>query len=157
VIVAQPSHEVTLLAEILSSDTTMAVSLAATGVLLRPSYIYVCPAAHHVVVGPAATLTVWRGPRVRFFRPSGDWLFESAAAKFGAQTLAIVLSGSQDDGARGAVAVRNVGGRVVVQEPATCDHPQMPLAAIGTGAVNDVLVPDQIAHCVNTLLANLER
>ena len=79
--------------------------------------------------------------RVRFFRPSGDWLFESASASFGARTVAIVLSGAQDDGARGAVAVRNAGGIVIVQDPATCDYPEMPSAAITTGAVRHVLAP----------------
>ena len=153
VLVAQHIHETTLLPEILASDTTMPVLLAGHGALLRPGRVYVCPAAHHVVVNPNATLTVSSGPRVRFFRPSGDWLFESASASFGARTVAIVLSGAQDDGARGAVAVRKAGGTVIVQDPATCAYPEMPSAAITTGAVGHVLAPDQIARCVNTLMS----
>ena len=155
VVVAQHSHEKTLLPEILASDTTMPVSLAGHGALLQRGHVYVCPAAHHVVVNPNATLMVSSGPRVRFFRPSGDWLFESASASFGARTVAIVLSGAQDDGARGAVAVRNAGGIVIVQDPATCDYPEMPSAAITTGAVRHVLAPEEIAHCVNTLISRL--
>ena len=155
VVVAQHSHEKTLLPEILASDTTMPVSLAGHGALLQCGHVYVCPAAHHVVVNPNATLMVSSGPRVRFFRPSGDWLFESASASFGARTVAIVLSGAQDDGARGAVAVRNAGGIVIVQDPATCDYPEMPSAAITTGAVRHVLAPEEIAHCVNTLISRL--
>ena len=154
VVVAQHSHEKTLLPEILASNTTMPVSLAGHGALLQRGHVYVCPAAHHVVVNPNATLMVSSGPRVRFFRPSGDWLFESASASFGARTVAIVLSGAQDDGARGAVAVRNAGGIVIVQDP-TCDYPEMPSAAITTGAVRHVLAPEEFAHCVNTLISRL--
>ena len=146
VLVAQHSHETTILPEILSSDTTMPVSLAASGVLLRPGHIYVCPAAQHVVVNRNAALTVSSGPRVRFFRPSGDWLFESASATFGARIVAIVLSHAQDDGARGAVAVHKAGGTVIVQDPATCAYPEMPSAAIRAGAAGHVLAADQIAR-----------
>jgi two-component system, chemotaxis family, protein-glutamate methylesterase/glutaminase len=134
---------------------TMPVSFAAPGALLRPGHIYVCPAAHHVAVNSNATLTVSSGPRVRFFRPSGDWLFEGASASFGARTVAIVLSGGQDDGARGAVAVRKVGETVIAQDPATCPYPEMPSAAIRTGAVSHVLAADQIPRCVNTLMSRL--
>jgi two-component system, chemotaxis family, protein-glutamate methylesterase/glutaminase len=155
VIVAQHSHETTLLPEILASHTTMPVSLAGNGALLRPGHVYVCPAAHHVVVNRNSTLRVSSGPRVRFFRPSGDWLFESASASFGARTVAIVLSGAQDDGARGTVAVRKAGGTVIAQDPGTCAYPEMPSAAISAGTVDHVLAADQIAHCVNTFMSRL--
>ena len=113
------------------------------------------PAANHLTVNSNATLTVSSGPRIRFFRPSGDWLFESASASFGARTVAIVLSGGQDDGARGAVAVRKAGGTVIAQDPATCAYPDMPAAAIRAGAVSHVLAADQIGGCVNTLMSQL--
>jgi two-component system, chemotaxis family, protein-glutamate methylesterase/glutaminase len=131
--VAQHIQTVTLLPSILSAITSMPVELATSGVLLRPSRIYVCPPAHHIIVNPDVTLTISNRERLRYHRPSGDWLFESAAASFRERTLAVVLSGLMRDGARGTLAVRNVGGTVVAQEPRTCERPDMPRAAIATG------------------------
>ena len=156
VVVAQHVQQVTLLPEILSADTTMPVTLAASGMLLRRSCVYVCPAGHHLIVNPDATLTVSDRERVRYFRPSGDWLFESAAASFREQTFAVVLSGLQCDGARGTRAVRSAGGTVIVQAPESCERPDMPSAAISMGTVNHVLPPAHIARLLNTQLANLD-
>jgi chemotaxis response regulator CheB len=72
-------------------------------------------------------------------------MFESVAASFGDRTVAVVLSGRLADGSRGVMRVKEAGGRVIVQEPATCMFADMPLAAIRTGAVDDVLPPEQLA------------
>ncbi len=62
-------------------------------------------------------------------RPSIDILFESVARAFGQGAVGVVLSGANQDGASGALAIHRGGGRVIVQEPATARVPTMPLAA----------------------------
>ena len=61
------------------------------------------------------------------FHPSGDLLFGSAA-EAGMTVIAVVLSGMGDDGARGAAAVAAQGGRVLVQDFASCVVAGMPSA-----------------------------
>ena len=61
------------------------------------------------------------------FHPSADLLFGSAA-EAGMTVIAVVLSGMGDDGARGAAAVAARGGRVLVQEFASCVVAGMPSA-----------------------------
>jgi chemotaxis response regulator CheB len=156
IVIAQHVREFTVLPEILAFDTTMPVSLAHSGMMLRPARIYVCPGQKHVIVNPDATLSVSaRGP-VRFFRPNADWLFESAAASFRDQTFAVVLSGFKNDAARGATAVQAVGGTVIVQAPETCERPEMPIAAIETGSVHHILVPGEIAPKLEALLKRID-
>ena len=155
-VIAQHVHQRTVLPEILSLDTRMPVALAASGLPLRPARIYVCPAAQHLAVSANATLTVSDGARLGYFRPNGDWLFESAAASFRERTFAVVLSGLQNDGACGVKAVRDAGGTVIVQDPADCEHPQMPSAAIATNVVDHIVAHDQIAELLNTKLAILD-
>jgi len=40
-----------------------------------------------------------------------------------------VLTGANDDGARGLEHIVKLGGRAIVQDPATAESPTMPLAA----------------------------
>jgi two-component system, chemotaxis family, protein-glutamate methylesterase/glutaminase len=82
---------------------------------------------------------------VRFSRPSVDVLFESAAHAYGERLLGIVLSGANDDGARGARAIRDAGGVCWAQQPSTASSPAMPHAAIEQGAVHEVLTLDEMA------------
>jgi two-component system chemotaxis response regulator CheB len=77
--------------------------------------IYVAPAGYHMLVEPDCTISLSVDPPVRFSRPSVDVLFESAALCFADTLLGIVLSGANDDGARGLVAISRAGGRCWVQ------------------------------------------
>jgi two-component system, chemotaxis family, protein-glutamate methylesterase/glutaminase len=84
-------------------------------------------------------------PPVRFSRPSVDVLFESAAHAYGEHLLGIVLSGANDDGARGARAICDAGGACWVQDPHTAGASSMPLAAIHECARHETLTLDDMA------------
>jgi len=107
--------------------------------------IYLAPPGYHMLVEPDGTISLSVDPPVRFSRPSVDVLFESAALCFGDALLGIVLSGANDDGARGLAAIRNAGGRCWVQDPQTESSTAMPLGAIARGGVHDVLTIDAMA------------
>ena len=156
VVIAQHVASRSLLPEILTMDTQAPVRFAETGERLRRGTIYVCPAQQHVIVNPDATFTLSSRERVKFFRPSGDWLFASAAASFRERAFAVVMSGLQNDGALGSVDIHDAGGTVIVQAPGSCEQSEMPLAAIATGAVDFVLNPDQIPLVLRQLLAQLD-
>jgi chemotaxis response regulator CheB len=61
------------------------------------------------------------------FHPSADLLFASAA-EAGIISMAVVLSGMGEDGARGARLIAAQGGGVLVQDFASCVVPGMPAA-----------------------------
>lgn len=156
VVIAQHTAGSSVLPEILALDTRAPVSFAETGGRLQRGTVYVCPAERHVIVNPDATLALSSRARMNFFRPSGDWLFTSAAASYRERAVAIVLSGLQNDGALGSVAIHEAGGTVIVQDPGSCERPEMPSAAIATGAVDFVLAPDQIPIVLGRLLTQLD-
>jgi 23S rRNA maturation mini-RNase III len=68
-----------------------------------------------------------------------DTLFQSLAIYNGQKSIAIVLSGTGSDGAAGIKFVHHAGGKVLVQTPQTANYNGMPLAAIATECVNEIL------------------
>jgi two-component system chemotaxis response regulator CheB len=112
---------------------------------VKPGTVYVAPPGYHMLVEPERTIALSIDPPVRFSRPSVDVLFESAAHTFGESLLAIVLSGANDDGARGARTIRDAGGHCWAQDPETAGARAMPLGAIANGAAHEILTPDAMA------------
>lgn len=94
--------------------------------------VFVAPANYHLLVEPG-----WFGlsldPPEVYARPAIDVLFESAANAYGQQVLGIILTGASTDGARGTEYIRELGGMVVAQNPATAEVARMPEAAIALG------------------------
>jgi two-component system, chemotaxis family, protein-glutamate methylesterase/glutaminase len=132
-----------ILSRILQRDSALRVHDAEDGEPLRRGRVYLAPADYHLLVdGRRLRLSV-EGP-VRYSRPSIDILFDSMADAFRERATAVVLTGANDDGARGSARVRELGGTVVVQDPATAEAPEMPTAVIQMSQVDHVLPLDQI-------------
>lgn len=96
---------------------------------IRPGHVYICPSDYHLMI-ERDHFALSTDELVNFARPSIDVLFESAAEWRQARVLAVVLTGSGADGARGASQIQARGGTVLVQDPATADGPWMPAAAL---------------------------
>ena len=136
----------------LQRHTSMEVCEPDDKTVINRGHVYVAPADYHLMVeGGELVLSV--DPPVRFSRPSIDVLFESAADAYGERLIAVLLTGANDDGSRGIVAVNVRGGRTFVQDPATAERTEMPTAAIATGAVDRVLPIRAIAAALGALEA----
>ncbi|SAK91283.1 chemotaxis-specific methylesterase [Caballeronia temeraria] len=141
----QPS----LLPGLFASRCALAIEEPFDKDLIVPGTVYFAPPGYHMLVeaqgGAAPAIALSVDPPVRFSRPSVDVLFESAAHAYGERLLGIVLSGANDDGSRGARAIREAGGLCWAQNPETATAPAMPLAAIAQDAVHEVLTLDEMA------------
>lgn len=92
--------------------------------------IWFAPADYHLLIEHDRCFSLSVDSPVNFSRPSIDVLFESAAEAYGAALVGVVLTGANEDGAAGALAIRRLGGLVVVQDPSNAAASQMPSAAI---------------------------
>jgi two-component system, chemotaxis family, protein-glutamate methylesterase/glutaminase len=126
------------LVAMLAGSSTLACCEAEDKQSLNPGVAYLAPANYHLLVEKERCALSTDAP-VLCARPSIDVLFESAAEAFGPGAIGVVLTGSNADGARGAARIKQRGGLIVVQDPATAESPAMPRAAIATVSVDRVL------------------
>lgn len=135
----QPAAADPTLAGVLGRGCALPVCEALDGQPLRPGEVIVAPADYHLLVDPGPVVALSRDPPEHHCRPAIDPLFDSAAALFGPRLLALVLTGANDDGARGAAAVRRAGGCLWVQAPDTASVATMPAAAIARAGADAIL------------------
>jgi two-component system, chemotaxis family, protein-glutamate methylesterase/glutaminase len=140
------------MAEILARRTALRVKDAADGDQVVPGSLLMAPPDRHLLVTTRLTVRLTESERVRFVRPSADLLFESAAACCWERTLGVVLSGSGSDGSTGVRAIKNAGGTVVAQDPASADSKGMPAAAIATGCVDHIVPLPRIGQAILRLV-----
>ncbi len=133
------------LAEVLGMVSALPVREAQGGESLDDGRVFVAPPDRHVVVDADGLLQLSEAPPVRFSRPAADLLFVTAAERFGAGVVAVVLTGCDSDGSVGVRAIKACGGTVLVQDPATAAVESMPRNAIATGTADEVLPVEQIA------------
>lgn len=119
---------------ILDRAGPLRAAAAEDGEPLRHGRVYVAPPDVHLLMDGENNVRLSRGPRHNGHRPAADPLFLSAAAFAGPRTLAVVLSGTLDDGARGCAEVETRGGLVAVQDPEESPFDGMPQAAIAATA-----------------------
>ena len=110
---------------------------------IKPGTVYMAPADYHLLVEEGMfSLSV--DEKVAFSRPSVDVLFESAADAYGDKVIGVILTGANEDGARGAATIKERGGFVIAQDPNTAEAPSMPEAAIAKARVDRVLPLENI-------------
>ncbi len=127
------------------------VKEAQSGDMLLAGRVLVCPGNRHVRVKrmPLGDVVVLSDePRVNGHRPSVDVLFRSAAAEFGQEALALIMTGMGDDGAEGMGAVRAAGGMTIAQSEDSCVVYGMPKTAIERGYATQVVPLDALADAL---------
>ncbi|MEA5410160.1 chemotaxis protein CheB [Synechococcus sp. BA-120 BA3] len=121
-----------LLVELMSRCTPLQVRQAVDGAALLPGTVSIGPPNHDIRVDRERLVV--SDPEPRFGpSPSIDRLFDSIAEHWGECGVAVVLSGTGSDGARGLVAVRTAGGLTMAQTPHSARFAGMPTAAITLG------------------------
>ncbi len=151
VVVHIPSHTASLLPELLRAKCPLGVKEADDKEPALASHIYIAPPDYHLQVEADKCISLSNDEPVYFSRPSIDVLFETAAEAYGKNLVGIVLTGANDDGAKGLRAIVDAGGIALVQHPDKAYAAQMPRAAIEACPEAQVLELSAIAHYLQEL------
>jgi two-component system, chemotaxis family, protein-glutamate methylesterase/glutaminase len=153
VLIAQhrhPDSQEGTLRQLLQRQITRPVLEAEDKLPIEPKHVYVAPPDYHLLV-EHGSLALSVDDRVSYARPSIDVLFESAADAYGDGVIGVILTGANDDGARGLARIKEVGGVAVIQDPAAAVRRAMPDAAIATTAADAILPLEEIGAYVYEL------
>jgi two-component system, chemotaxis family, protein-glutamate methylesterase/glutaminase len=137
----------------LHESSPIEVKEAQSGDLLLAGRALICPGNRHMKVrrmahGDIAVLV--DQPRVNGHRPSVDVLFNSVAQEFGANSVAVLMTGMGEDGAAGLGAIQAAGGITIAQSLDTCVVDSMPRAAINRGFASRVVSLSNLASILQS-------
>lgn len=147
ILIAQHLHQrsESLLADILSEKTKLKVKEAEDKEQIQSGMIYIAPPGYHLLVEPDKTLALSVDEFINFSRPSIDVLFESAATVFQNNLIGVLLTGANEDGARGLRTISEKGGLIMVQDPKEASMNMMPSAGLKYTQTQNVFRLEQIA------------
>jgi two-component system chemotaxis response regulator CheB len=124
---------------------TLDVKLAEEGEVAVAGRVYVAPGDRHLRLSQGGVLRLGREAPVGGQRPSATAMFESVAATAGPRAAGVLLTGMGEDGARGLLEIRRVGGYTVTEDESTAVVYGMPAAAVRLGGSRISLPLDAIA------------
>lgn len=85
---------------------------------------------------------------VNLHRPSVDYTFFSLAESAGKNTMAMILTGMGEDGAKGLKALKDIGAHTVAQDEATSVVYGMPKRAVELGGAQYVLPLEKMPEAI---------
>ena len=143
-----PEHA-SMMAQLLQHHSRLPVTEMSHGMAVEVGHVYVAPPGMNVDVRDRK---VHLSPRQDggVYHPI-DHCFRSLADQSADGVIAVVLSGTGDDGAAGIRDIRAAGGITMAQTPESAKYDGMPLAAIATNAVDVVLPPSDLAREISRI------
>ncbi len=143
-------------ADYLDQHSSLQVRRAVDGTVLRGGTCYLASGAEYVTAADGSqgvALCVHPSPFPER-RGAINMLMLSLSEVMAARTVAVVLTGKDEDGAEGAAEVARVGGEVLIQDPKTCLFKEMALAAMRQCRGGRRLNDSEIAPAIKTLFNN---
>jgi len=148
-----PEHE-SYLPDIISKFTDLEVVQVNDGMKLEPGKLYLNPVKKLMTIKNGC-FAVADMINLADKLTQIDIFFSSLAENFEEKAAVVILSGKGRDGSIGIETVKENGGLVLVQDPATAEYSDMPRSAINTGLVDFVLPVEQISNKLNSVVNSL--
>ncbi len=140
-----------MLPELLQRATAMPVAQAKNRMKVKPGCVYVIPPNRDLSI-LHGSLYLLEPMAPRGLRLPIDFFFRALADDRHEGAVGVILSGMGSDGALGLRAIKEQGGLVLAQDPASAKFDGMPRSAVNTGLVDVVApapaLPQRLADCL---------
>jgi two-component system CheB/CheR fusion protein len=133
------SEHISISDKLLEKHTTYPIKAIEHGMPVEPGFLYVLIRSHKLEIRDNHFHVTDSKEKKRKLYPI-DYFLGSLAESYGPRAIALVLSGAGTDGSFGINAIRERGGRVLVQTPEEAGVNGMPIAALQTGTA-DIAAP----------------
>lgn len=138
-------------AQRLNGECLINVSEGKNGEELLSGHAYIAPGGFQMGVikkNNKYMLEIKEGEKVSGHCPSVDYLFETVAKVSKEKTIGIILTGMGNDGAKGLLDIKKVGGFTIGQNEYSCIVYGMPMSAKNMGAVLKETSLDMIPNVI---------
>jgi two-component system chemotaxis response regulator CheB/chemosensory pili system protein ChpB (putative protein-glutamate methylesterase) len=142
-----------LMVQQLARAITLPVRTVVDGDIAHPGDIVVVPLVERLQLAPDGRITLSQATDASPFSPSIDRVLRDAADRFGSAAGAIIFSGMAQDAIQGAVYLRERGGTIWAQDPASCVISSMVDGAQDAGVVSFTGTPLELAQEFNAEMA----
>lgn len=140
-----------IMSELLQRNTGMKVIQVKDRTTVQPNCVYVIPPNKDMSI-LHGVLHLLEPASPRGLRLPIDFFFRSLAQDRQEHSIGVILSGMGSDGTLGLRAIKEKGGMVLVQDPATAKFDGMPRSAIDSGLADIVApvddLPGRIIACL---------
>lgn len=133
------------LVEFLNKNTKLIVKEVDEKEIVKKGVVYIAPPNYHILIEEDSSISLSADEKVNYSRPSIDVLFLSASDAFKEKLIGVILTGANDDGAKGLFVIKRNGGLTIVQDPLEAETSLMPLAAIKTTEPHHILKVNEIS------------
>lgn len=136
------------LAARLNTSSELTVREAQAGDRLDPDVALLAPGGKHLRITHDGEVRVTDDPEIGRLRPRADLTIKDAASAFGEKLLLVVMTGMGNDGLIGAREVKRRGGRVLIQDQASCTVYGMPRVVAEANLADRTLPLDELPAAI---------
>lgn len=140
-----------LLADLLSSRTTLIVKEVDEKEPILAGTVYIAPSDYHLLIERDRTFSLDYSEKINYSRPAIDVTFQTAAEVYKKKLVCLLLSGSNSDGVNGLNSVKLWGGKAIIQDPKTAQVAYMPAQAQQHVKIDHVLSIEDMGDFINLL------
>lgn len=151
IVVHRKYSEISTLATLLSSKTSLRVKEPEDKEEIEAGNIYLAPPDYHLLVEASKVFSLDYSEKINYSRPSIDVTFETAAEVYRDGVVGILLSGANSDGIEGLASIRRYNGYAVVQSPETAQTSYMPEQAVKSGHFDNITDMEGMVTFINGL------
>ena len=127
-----------MMGELLKRNTQLPIIEVSDEMEVKAGRIYLIPPVNNLILQDDRLLLKEK-PKNQTLNLPIDMFFESLAKERKEKAIGVILSGTGSDGTRGARAIKESDGMIMVQEPEEAQFDGMPHSAINTGLVDYVI------------------